>query len=471
MAFETWRGVHPASVLVNLVPRLWGLVRNLWPLLLAVLYGGISQEGFVDATLLLLFFVSGLTSSVVHAATLRYRVIDGRLEIRSGLFDRQARVVPIERIQNVSMVRNVFQRLSGLVEVQVETASGREAEGLLSAITVSRANELIAALAPSRRVDAGTPEAEVELVRNGVLDLVWAGASDLRLSAGIVFIGLLFEASTQFSAQAEVVTRVLSGWIGVLTAIAVVSGGWLVGILNAVVRGYGFRLVQTSRALVSERGLLTRRRAEVVRSKVQLLTWTEPFLLRLNGLGSLAIETAAAREAGSGTERAEVVVPIVDADEVRVVTAAALAEDGIDPARIELHPAHRRALRRALLGITSRYVLFVAVGVLLFGPWAAAAAIALPIAWWATGMDVVGQGYRLTDRLVIARHGYFTRRTAVLLRDKVQSVDVHQSPTLRWLGLARTTVRVAGSRVQLPLISLTDALAVQAALLGSARSG
>lgn len=466
MASDEWRGVHPASVLVNLVPRLWALVRNVWPLLLAVLAGGVGREGIADAVIVGLFFAYGLASSTIHAITLRYRVVGGRLEIRSGLLDRQARVVPIERIQNVSLVRNVFQRLSGLVEVQIETASGREAEGLLSAITVERANELIGAISTNPRREE--TETEAVLVESGILDLVWAGASDLRLGAVAVILGVIVEVAPQYSVEAEAMTRALSGLVGVLTVIALVSGGWLVGIGSAILRGYGFRLVQTSRALVAERGLFTRRRAEIVLTKIQLLTWTEPVLLRLNGLGSLSVETAAARPAGPGTERSEVVVPVLDEEQVRHVAAATLGPE-VDPTAVDLHPAHPLALRRALVGVTVRWLVFVGLGALLFGPWVGWAALGLPVAWFLARMDIVRQGWRLTEHMLISRYGWWTRQTAVLLRDKVQSVEVHQGPALRVLGLARAIVRVAGSRVALPLLALDDARAVQAELIRGTR--
>jgi putative membrane protein len=465
MGSEVWQGVHPASILVNLVPRLWSLVRSLWPLLLALLAGGLNRQGVADAMIIGVFFATGLASSAIHALTLRYRVVNGRLEIRSGLVDRQARVVPLERIQNVSMVRNIFQRLSGLVEVRIETASGREAEGLLSAITVSRAEELISALAPTRSAPVGEPQPETTLVENSVLDLVWAGASDLRLGALAVGIGVLVGEAPFVTEETALIAEQFSGFVGLFIGLALVSGAWLAGIGSAVLRGYGFRLVKSGRALVAERGLLTRRRAEIVRAKVQLVTWTEPLLLRINGLGSLAIETAASREAGPGTERAEVVVPVVDSEQVRRVSAAVLDAGEVDPTDVVLRPAHPLALRRALFRALRSTVLLVGLGVFFFGSWGALAVLAGPILLLAARLDVLRQGYLVTDQVIVSRQGYVTRQTQVLLRDKVQSVDVVQGPVLRSLGLGLTVIRVAGSRITLPLLAVEEAWSVQALLI------
>ena len=161
MASDSWHGVHPLSVLVNFVPRTWSLLRTAWPVLLAVLYGGRGADGIADAITLAVFFALPFLSSTIHALTLRYRVADGRLEIRSGLLNRQARTIGLDRIQNVEQVQNVYQRISGLVEVRIETASGREVEGLLSAVSTSAADALVAELNAGRRQVRGAVPHEI----------------------------------------------------------------------------------------------------------------------------------------------------------------------------------------------------------------------------------------------------------------------------------------------------------------------
>src|SRR6185503_14051289 len=138
------------------------------PIALAFVYGQANGQGLFDLGLLLLFFGLAIGNTLVHYLTLRYRLADGRLEIRSGLLNRQARVIAADRVQNVEMVRNVFHRLSGLVEVRIETASGTEVEGLLSALSVADAEALIGALEAARgEVPAAHPDEGDLLVANG----------------------------------------------------------------------------------------------------------------------------------------------------------------------------------------------------------------------------------------------------------------------------------------------------------------
>lgn len=470
-ATAAWHGVHPLSIFVNFVPRIWSLVRTAWPVLLAVLYGGRSQEGLANGLLLVLVFGVPFASSVVHALTLRYRVAAGRLEIRSGLFNRQARAISLDRIQNVERVQNVFQRASGLVEVRIETASGAEVEGLLSAVSTAAADELIGALGvrSAGATEAEAPEPEV-LARCSPIDLVWYGAADLRLGAISMLLALVFELQPNFGG---VLAERASALLGAAVVAAALSGGWLLGIGAALVRYHGFALTRTgdgaSASLIAVQGLLTRRRTELRRSKVQLVTWHQPLLLRAFGLGTLAIETAAAREEGSGTERSEAMVPCVEPEGVGRLVAEALPSGAVDPRTAVLRPPHPRAAARAVTSAAIRWSVLASVAAWIVFPYGLAAFLLVPLAVALARLDVSRQGWLLTDEVVVARRGVLTRRTSIVPRSKVQSVAVDQGPLARRLGLAVLTVRVAGSRVELPALGWSEALALHEALVASLR--
>ncbi|MEC8424086.1 MAG: PH domain-containing protein, partial [Myxococcota bacterium] len=191
-----WRSLHPASLAVNLLPQAWRTVRGAWPLLLALFFGGAGMGVQVfDLSLLLAFFAVALTRTTVHFLTLRYRVHAGRLEIRHGLLNRQARALDPARIQNVSLNRNVFHRISGLVEVRVETAGDASTTGMLSALAVGEAEALQAELkglvggTPADATPAeGTDEqpASPPLVSVGLLELLAYGLS--RRTVGTVAV-------------------------------------------------------------------------------------------------------------------------------------------------------------------------------------------------------------------------------------------------------------------------------------------
>jgi membrane protein YdbS with pleckstrin-like domain len=112
---------------------------------------------------------------------------------------------------------------------------------------------------------------------------------------------------------------------------------------------------------------------------------------------------------------------------------------------------------RSLAGAPGdRTGLLVVVGVVA----AVLAAAGALLAW----LEWRRQGWRLTDRFVVARRGLFTRRTWILPRAKIQSVHLHAGPILRRYGLARVVVWVAGSSVGLPIVRAADAATLFTAL-------
>ena len=66
----------------------------------------------------------------------------------------------------------------------------------------------------------------------------------------------------------------------------------------------------------------------------------------------------------------------------------------------------------------------------------------------------------MTDGAVLTRRGVLRQSTFVLDRAKIQSVQLVSTPLMRWHGLGRVVVRVAGNAVALPDIKLDEALAV-----------
>ncbi|MEN0068151.1 MAG: PH domain-containing protein, partial [Myxococcota bacterium] len=287
-----WRSLQPLSLVVNLVPRTWATLRNLWPVLLAIAFGGAGREGFVDLTLVLAFFGLAVSNTVVHFLTLRYRVVGDRLELKHGLFNRQTRVIGAQRIQNLEMVRNIFHQLSGLVEVRIETASGTDVEGMLSALSVHEAQTLITQLEEARgEVVEDEAEAGEPIVQNGMAELLRFGATGTRFGGIAVLLGLAMEGLSigpePDAGQVEATSGFLAGFGGLALLVALGSGAWLVGTITAVVRHFSFSLERFPSALVATQGLLTTRRAVLRLSKVQLVSIIEPWLRRWFGFASV----------------------------------------------------------------------------------------------------------------------------------------------------------------------------------------
>ena len=468
---EPWRMLHPASLLVNLVPRAWAVVRQLWPFLLVAIAGETAGgQSVFDLSFIVFFFLIAVANTVVHFATLRYRVAGGRLEIRSGLLSTNRRVVAPRAVQNIELVRNIFHRAAGLVEVRIETASGEEVEGLLSALTVEEGNRLVAALSRARRAAPQTDVVPV-LAHNDLNDLVLFGAAGTRVGAALMALGLLTDWAGLLDPKGQQDLGRQFGLLGMaLLFLALLGGAWVFGILSAVIRHHGFTLSLSGDALVSEEGFFTRRRVELPRHKVQLVDWSEPWIRRLFGFGSMTVESASTRAGVGGTERSLAFVPVIRPDDALHLVGQALPGLDVPMDASVWSRADVRARTRALaIGAVQSVMMWVAAAVMGFG-WASALLVlgsVLPVvsAWF----DWSAPRWAVSERYVVSRRGFFDRQTIVVARDRIQSVQIVQGPILVQMGLAQIVLRVAGSAVLLPMLD-ADA-AVELANLLSFKAG
>ncbi|TNE85083.1 MAG: hypothetical protein EP330_27155 [Deltaproteobacteria bacterium] len=456
-----WKRLHPASLLVNFFPRILAFARAAWPLIVVWAFGGGNSAAFIDGWLLILFFVVPMVQTIVHFLTLRYRVHEGRLEIEHGLLNRQARVIDPDRVQNVELTRNLYQRLAGLVEVKIETASGTEVEGMLSALRHEEADALVAALKEHAR-EPTHEEDPLELapvvIHNGPLDLVRYGVTVTRIGAAVLIVwGLLLE-GLQLLDPGEVgaAASVFEGAGAVALGLAVITGGLLAGVGGALLRHWNFQLREVGDRLVATEGLFTVRQVQLRQRRVQLVTVEEPLLRRILGFGSVHIETAAARTGEGGVEASEAVIPVVDREVMGDVLRAALPDLDVDLEQASFQPPHPRALIRNLIRAGFQSTLVAAVLSWAFFPVGLAAWL-LPIATVVvTVLDHRYQGWLVTERYVIARRGWLRRTTLVVARKKLQVLQVVQGPLLRRYGLGQLVLRVPGGTVSLPMLDFDE---------------
>lgn len=456
-----WHALQPASLVVNLVPDLWRTFKGVWPLLLAAVLGG--PVAGVNVGLIALFLSLSIGRTVAHFLTLRYRWSEGRLQIRSGVVARQFRVIDPARIQNVEIVRGVFHKLAGLVELRVETAGERGAEGLLSAISEAEARDLQARLygaahaAHPALTDGAVPRpaAPEMLYAMGPAELVGYGVSAGRVGAALLVAGVLMEWGGLLApALVRDALRDLRAPIVFGVMLFALAGAYATSVIGATVRHYGFRMVRSPRGVRIEGGLFTTRGVEIPLAKVQLLRVEEPPVRRLMGYASLHVETAAM---GVPEEEAvsEGFVPMVADMDLPHVARLVLPGLDVDPWEQRLRPPAARALWRGIVARTLRWALLGAIAGAFTGHVALIALAALgPVLAWA---DWRTQGWCVSGAHVVARRGVWPRETWVLPRGKIQSVHLRQGPLQRWNGLAAIEVWAAGARVVLPDLDAPEA--------------
>ena len=135
------RRLHPWSWLFTL----WSEVRKFAvPVLLVV---AAARFTFVDL-LALPFVVPIVIYALVRQFTLRYTLHDTELVVRRSLLVyRSERHIPFTRIHNLKIIETPLHRLLHVVEVVIETASGKEPEATLRVLSREAFDELRAHVA------------------------------------------------------------------------------------------------------------------------------------------------------------------------------------------------------------------------------------------------------------------------------------------------------------------------------------
>jgi putative membrane protein len=418
-----------------------------------------------------MFFGLSLVLSTLQALSTRYRLAAGRMEIIRGFVFRRVRTIDVAHVQNTEVVQPLTHRLLGLVQVKIETASGLKSEGELSALSPEKARELISALQLARgslasKAAEGSPEVEETLVQNSPRELVRYGATATGLGVGAVILGLVAEELELL----QVAFQALKGrweewsgsgllWMGVMLGTVVGLALLLLGNgVVAAVRYHGFRLVRVGERFQASFGLLTRRQVGLRLDRIQLVTVDEPLPRRWLRFGSVEVETAGLRTGEGGVEQAEVVVPVVAAERLSSLVRELVSELPGELSALTLNPPHPRALWRARVRAVILGTLLAIPLTGFFWPWGALGWSLVPLELWRAWLDHRHQGWLLTEQLVIVRSGFWRRRTAVLRRNRIQSVSAVQGPLERRHGLGHVAVAVAGAKISLPSIAWEEAV-------------
>lgn len=389
--------------------------------------------------------VLALLYQFVYWERYEYELAGDTFDIRSGVLSRRTREIPLGRVQNVDMRRNVVQRALGIAEVRLETAGGSDTEAQLRFVSETEAERLRDTVSRRKRgadEDATGPEREADLlfaVTPRELLVLGVTSVDLRLlSLASVFLPVLLPSLTDRFGDPLVSFAMAAplAAFGLAVAAAVLSG------LYSVTNYYGFRLWRAGSELRYERGLLQQFAGTIPLEKVQTLSITENALARRLGYASLSVETAGyAPGDSSGSQSA---VPIAERD--RVFSLARSVDSFGDP-------DWQRPPKRA----RTRYVIrYVAVVLALTGiAYAVDRFTGLSYAWYIVLLGVplapVGAhlkwrnlAYAVCEDHVLTRAGFWSRETRVVPYYRVQAVVHSQTVFQRRRSLATVLIDTAG---------------------------
>ena len=384
-----WRRLSRRMLLVNPVQEIPRALPAIIGLLVAGSANGHAWWGL--ATLVLV-----MAAGVLRWFTTTYRITPEFVQVRRGLFRRQALSVPRDRVRTVDVTAHAIHRIVGLTRVNVGTGrSDRKDDGIkLDGLTPQEAARLRVELLHLRPTAvATTTKVKTEEVI-AKLDLRWIRYGPFTLS-GFVTVGVIAAFLSRIVNEAHVNL----GRFGPLRALGIqlehtslgvavieVIVACLAFVAIASTAGYilafwGFRLTRHSAGTLHvTRGLITSRATSIEERRLRGLEISAPFSLRAVG-GARCIAIATGQRVGRGAERGgTLLLPPAPAAEAERVAIEVLKADAPITTTLTAHGprATRRRFTRALSAVVVLIVLVIGLRWLIDGPaWMWQAALAL----------------------------------------------------------------------------------------------
>lgn len=468
LAFIAWRFIRRIGI-VNI-----GIV---------VLFAVTSRFSIVLWIAAMLAAIGVALYSVLSWLRFTFVVAGDELVITRGVLSVERLVIPLDRVQSVSIDQRLLHRIVGLVSAAVDTAGSSATEFEIAAIDAPTAEALRLVASDARRpglaadhsdaaATGATPGAVTdemfahrtagELVVVAVTRLPWAG---LAVLAPILALGDEIGGLAGFNVNLE---KLIEGGRDVGDGSSIALVGVIVGfvavatvfvailqIVREVVTNWELTLHRTPAGLRRTAGLLNRTSRSAALRRVQTLTTHDTPPQRWLGITTLTLKTFGDNDIGlPGSRVAEVM-------RLRELVFGRRGAPQLD-----------RRISRWFVFIATRNTLLVAVAAacglrfgLELGWWSAITLVAVPVRWLAARRQVRLRRWGIDHVSIAESCELVTKHTAETPLFKAQLVKVTQSFFERRRGLATVRVQTADGFLAVPLIRHDEAMAARDRIL------
>ncbi|MGZ8361003.1 MAG: PH domain-containing protein [Allosphingosinicella sp.] len=444
------RRLHPATLIVRwlrIVPQMLG--------------GGAAYAAAVDGwgRILIVALIAGLAGIVVALLVwwrFTYSVGEDEIVIESGVFQRQRRVIPFARVQDIAIERRLLARLFGTAKVKIETGGSSADEGSLDMIAYADAQALRDHIRRGPGAAEAPAAAEPILFEMGLGRLLHSGlfnfsllflAAIFAVAQNLEQVGLVNMEEWVDPQRAETAASYLTLRATLLLVPLLILLGIVAGIVRTVARDFGFRLTRSDGGLRRRRGLFTLSEVVIPTRRTQVALIESGPVARLLGWYKLSFQTLGADRKEGGVE---VAAPFARMDELLPI----LSEAGfpLPPPREDFDHSPRRALLRwagpwLLLGAVA------AVAALVVDPRAGALALAMLIVAGIATLRWRRHAHAIDERALYVANGLLKRRLFIIPFERAQTIGLAHGPLQRRLRLASLHLDTAGaSAVRPPVI-------------------
>lgn len=458
--------LHPIVSVITTGKRIRNLII---PMIALNVSGGRDGKIALLVTLAISFvaIIITLLTGILSWLRYTYRFEQDEIRIEYGIFVRQKRYIPFERIQTINMTEGLIQQLFGLVKVEIETAgSGEEAEAVLSAITKEEAKLIQEYVSASK--NGG--DREIQGVQEGQKIFTISPQELLVLSSTSGGVGVVISAVFALFSQLDdfiPYKRIFGGleeWAihNILMIAVIVFIGlfiaWIISLIIAMLKYANFTVTKTERDFIISHGLLEKKQITIPIRRIQAIRISENMVRQMLGYGTVYVESA-----GGSSENEEganvMILPIIKVKQIKALLEPHLPDYVLTTT---FTPLPKRAKWRYLLRSWYITVPIVAAAIIFLKLWGLLSLILLGLVTGNALLKYRDAGWNLGQQQLSLRYRSLTRSTIYMKKNRIQSLSLQESyfQKRRELGTLAASVKsgVGGAGGKVADMEINDVL-------------
>ncbi|CAN5376827.1 PH domain-containing protein [soil metagenome] len=395
-----------------------------------------------------------------------FKVEEGELHIKRGILVRKNLYLTKDKVQVIDISSGVFQRLFGLVKVDIQTAGSTSRAALIEAVTLDTAKEINNMLSKNGERQ---PEMQSEIQGDKKRkiyglpgkDLLIAATTSGRFGIALSILGTIFSQIEPLIRESDIF-EYLFGLLpaqtdGLMIATIIVLFivvAWLLSFFSTLFMYGDFSVEIKEDKLVISRGIFEKKRITVPYKRIQALYVTEGIIRQPLGFCSIYIDSAGyGDEKGSGSI---VLFPLLRKKKVKTLLNNIVPHYNVETPALK---PPRRAIRRYIL--RSAFVLtLITAGIYWVFELSNWIWLIPAISIWWGWQKYIDAAIGWDKENVLISNRTLSKKTAVVKRDRIQDVSVSSSWIQGFRNLCSAEIHVAsgdhGSTFSIQDIEKTD---------------
>ncbi len=446
-----------------------------------------SFDLFLDFLLSILPAILVVMSGIMDYRRFRYRLGSEQLHIKSGWLRREKKSIPIDKIQSVQIEQNWLYQLLNVYLVKIDTIGEDKLEVEIGGVWEQEAIDLKNRIQTIKKEneEEWTTETDHFSTAAGInyqYDLTNGQVSRYALSenmlwfllpltlSGIVLYRIYNSADASQLSWQLLVDLVIgnldptgspldeqdyssSYFILYGLLLATFSSGMY--FFNKVLGLFNYSMVFQNHEIHIRRGLINKFETIVPQRKIQFTTWYTNFLRRKLGIFTLSYKYAGGRK----TLGSDAIVPFFDAGLINALSQPYIRIDEQEEAKTAA--ISRVYIWRNYLLVKCPLSVLIILICYWIHDWVFYLSFAVFIYFW-----IYNIYYYRNFEIILRRDYFFIRRGVwgrrhILVKwEKLQKLELHQSPYQRRKKLANLSLHTASSNITIPYIDLEIARAM-----------